>query len=175
MKKYIPTFGLSLFFAISAIAQTAPPGDSARSSPERIGIYDSRAVAVAYAGSAFQEEKMNDLRNQLRKAKEAGNTREVSRLEADGKGWQAQLHRQGFGTAPVDDILAHISSDLPGIQQSAGVSVLVSKWNQPELDRHPKAERIDVTLQLVDAFHPNEKQRNRALEVQKKSPVKVKE
>jgi hypothetical protein len=29
----------------------------------------------------------------------------MARLQAEGRAWQAQLHQQAFGTAPVDDIL----------------------------------------------------------------------
>ena len=84
------------------------------------------------------------------------------------------MKRQGFGTAPVDDILAEIASDLPKIQDAAGVTRLVSKWNKAELDRYPKAARIDVTMRLVDAFQPNETQRKRAVEIQKTKPQKIK-
>ena len=71
-----------------------------------------------------------------------------------------QAHQQGFGTAPVDDLLAHVSSELPKIQADAGVTQLISKWNEPELQKHAGAEKVDVTLKLLDAFHPNERQRN---------------
>jgi hypothetical protein len=142
---------------------------------ERIGIYDSRAVAVAYAGSTFQVKKMKELTAQLKKAREAGDTRRISQVETAGKEWQATLKRQGFGTAPVDDILAEIASDLPKIQQAAGVTSLISKWNKAELDRHPNAVRVDVTMRLVDAFQPNETQRKRAIEIQTIKPQRVKE
>lgn len=138
-------------------------------------MYDSRAIAVAYAGSAFQQQKMKDLTARHQQAKAAGDTQATARLEAEGRAWQAALHRQGFGTAPVDDLLAHITGELPRLREAAGVTTLISKWNQPELARHPNVERVDVTMQLVDAFRPNETQRKRALEIQKHRPVSVKE
>ena len=163
--------------AVIAIAfTTLTPTVRAQSNvTERIGIYDSRAVAVAYAGSSFQQAKMSDLVSQQKKAKAAGDKREIARLEAEGRAWQAQLHRQGFGTAPVDDLLAHISNELPKIQTDASVTQIISKWNQPELKRHKNAEQIDVTMKLVDAFHPSERQRQHAIEIQKKKPAKLKE
>jgi hypothetical protein len=118
---------------------------------------------------------MKELSRQFEQAKQAGNVSEISRLEAEGQAWQARLHRQGFGTAPVEDILSHIAGDLPGIQEAAGVTNLISKWNTAELKKHPKAEQIDVTMQLVDAFHPNSTQRKRAIEIQRKSPQKLKQ
>ena len=99
----------------------------------------------------------------------------LARLEAEGRAWQAALHRQGFGTAPVDDLLTNISNALPTIQAEAKVTQLISKWNEPELKKHAGAEKIDVTMQLVDAFHPNERQRQHAIEIQTKNPAKLKE
>jgi hypothetical protein len=159
----------------AAPAQSIPAQPTKENTTERIGIYDSRAVAVAYAGSQFQKVKMQDLINHQQKAKEAGDKKEITRLEAEGRAWQAQLHRQGFGTAAVDDILAHIANELPRIQQDTGVTNLISKWDKPELQKHPGTAQIDVTMKLVDAFHPSELQRKRAIEIQTKLPVKFKE
>lgn len=169
-KHYIPKVA-----AILAAILLVPFADIARAQPalERIGIYDSRAIAVAYAGSAGQVKKMKELSARMKKAKETGDTNEVSRLDAEGRAWQAALERQGFGTAPVDDLLAEIAGELPAIRKAADVSRLISKWDKAELNRHPHAERIDVTSQLVDAFQPNAIQRQRALEIQKTKPVRT--
>lgn len=161
---------LALAFSLSGFAQQ--PGNPAK---ERIGVYDSRAVAIGYAGSPFQLEKMRIRKAQLDQAQKAGDTKAVTRLKAEGQAWQTTLHQQGFGTAPVDDILNHVSGELPKIQKDAGVTRLVSKWNKPELKRYPGADRIDVTMMLVDAFRPSETQRTRAIEIQQKPPVKVRE
>jgi hypothetical protein len=148
----------------------------AASSPQtRIGIYDSRAIAVAYVCSTYQKEKMNELKAQFTKAQADGNSNEVAQLEAEGRNWQATLHEMAFGTAPVDDLLVHIAGELPKIQEAAGVTSLQSKWNKPALDQHPRAERVDVTMGLVDAFHPLEIQRRRAIEIQRISPGKTNE
>ena len=160
----------ALVLALPGLAQ-----DTARKTQEQIGTYDSRAVAVAYAGSTFQETKMKDLKAEFSKAREAGDTKEVSRLQAEGQAWQAKLHQQGFGTAPVDDLLAHIAVELPKIHKDAGVTRLISKWDKAQLQKYPGAARVDVTLRLVDAFQPSETQRKRAIEIQKIRPEKVKE
>jgi hypothetical protein len=159
-----------------AIIAIVPDGRAQdKASQERIGVYDSRAVAVAYVGSTRQVQKMKDLTAECKKAREAGDTNKVSRLEAEGKAWQSNLNQQGFGTAPVDDLLVDVASDLPGIQEAAGVTTLISKWNKANLDKHPHAVRVDVTMRLVDAFQPNPTQRQRALEIQKTRPAKIKE
>jgi len=171
-RKFIAT-GAVFATAIIAIASAAHDRD--KTMHERIGVYDSRAVAVAYAGSTWQVNRMKDLTAQLKTARAAGDTNSVSRLETEGQVWQSKLHQQGFGTAPVEDLLAHIAGDLPAIREAAGVTSLISKWNKAELAEHPRAERIDVTMPLVDAFHPNETQRQRAIEIQKMKPAKIKE
>lgn len=174
-----PSTTLLVLVSATLLAACATRHDIARektaSPDERIGVYDSRAIAVAYAGSAFQQQKMQDLTSRHQRAKAAADTQGIARLEAEGQAWQVALHRQGFGTAPVDDLLAHIAGELPHICKAAGVTTLVSKWNAPELARHPHAERVDVAMQLVDGFRPNETQRKRALEIQKHRPVSVKE
>ncbi len=138
---------------------------------ERIGIYDSRAIAVAFAGSATHEQELRQLKAEHKKAREAGDLEKASKLEAEGRARQAKAHLQGFSTAPVDDILAHITHRLPEIRKAAGVSEFVSKWDEAGLKRHSGAETVDVTMVLVDAFQPDKKQRNHAVEIQKHKPI----
>src|SRR5436190_6037539 len=85
---------LTICLAVPVFAQEKGP-----QTHERIGVYDSRAVAVAYAGSIFQETKMKELKSQFKRARVRGDATEISRLEAEGKAWQTELMKQGFGTA----------------------------------------------------------------------------
>jgi hypothetical protein len=159
---------------VTAVTLTAAaPTDNPEANPvkQRIGVYDSRAVAVAFAGSEAQNKWMEPLIAQHEKAKAAGDTKRVKEIEAEGKARQKRAHTQAFATAPVDDILDHIKEELPGIKSQAGVSVLVSKWDKKQLARHRSAEQIDVTAALIDAFHPNERQRKNAIEIQKHKPT----
>ena len=63
-----------LFTAISAmlVLQTIP--NAQETAKVRIGIFDSRAVAIAYARSTFFKAKMRTLQHELKTAKEAGDT-----------------------------------------------------------------------------------------------------
>lgn len=142
--------------------------------PARIGVYDSRAIAVAYAGSPFQEQKLRLMKTRLREAEQADQTNEVARIRSDGESWQGRLHAQAFGTRPVEDLLEEIADRLPQIKSDAGVTELVSKWDKERLRAHADSSRVDVTMRLVDAFHPTDKQRERAVEIQKKKPLKQK-
>jgi len=175
MKTHVLSISIFTLLTFTVLPHLSFAQQTKDQTKNKIGIYDSRAVAVSYVGSTFHETKMKELMNQFKKAQQAGDKKEVSRLEAEGQALQKELHQQGFGTAPVDDILSHIAADLSKIQQSAGVTSLISKWNTAELGKHPKAEQVDVTMLLVDAFHPNEKQRKHAIEIQRKAPVRVKE
>ena len=168
---HIITRSFAIFTAITALMATQSFAQDKAPKEQRIGIYDSRAVAIAYVGSTFLKEEMQELTTKHKKAKAAGDEKEASRLEAEGGAKQAKLHQQGFSTAPVDDLLAYISSALPKIQDAADLSATVSKWDKASLEKHSKSEKVDVTMQLVDAFHPDERTRLNAIDIQKKAPV----
>jgi hypothetical protein len=142
-----------------------------QSAKVRIGTYDSRAIVIAWAGTQSFNEWMGALQSELNKAQAAGDQKKVEELEAEGAARQQLMHLQGFSTAPVDDILAYIEDSLPKIQQDANVTMLVSKWDQETLAKYPSAELVDVTMMLVDAFQPNERQRQSAIEIQKQEPI----
>ena len=157
-------FGTTIFSA-EPVAKNPKP---------RIGVYDSRAVAIAFAGSDAHKKSMAPLFEEHKKATAAGDTQRVKKLEAEGKARQKKAHEQAFSTAPVDDILEHIKGQLPGIKEAAGLRAnaeLISKWDKKALARHKSAEQIDVTAALIDAFHPNEKQRRSATEIQQRKPI----
>lgn len=137
----------------------------------RIGVYDSRAIAVAFAGSEHFNQWMSGLHAEYKKVKAAGDQKRVEELETGGAARQRQLHMQAFSTAPVDDILEHIEDRLPSIKQKANVSLLVSKWDKENMAKHPSADRVDLTMELIDALNPNERQRKSAIEIQKHKPI----
>lgn len=137
----------------------------------RIGTYDSRAVAVAFSGSELCDAWMQALNGEYQEAREAGNQERVAEIEAEMNARQKLLHKQGFSTEPVDNILELIKDKLPEIHNRQGVSTLVCKWDKESLKKHPNAEYVDVTMALVDAFNPNEKQRQSAIQIQQHKPV----
>jgi hypothetical protein len=71
----------------------------------------------------------------------------------------------------VDDLLAHLTNALPAVLNDAGVTLIISKWNEPALQKYPNSEKVDVTLKLIDAFEPNARQRKSAIEIQKHQPI----
>ena len=140
---------------------------------EKIGVYDSRAIAIAFTGSDIYKKQMDPLMAEFDKAKAAGDQKRIEELKTEGANRQKLRHKQGFSTAPVDDILENIKNELLEIEKKEGFSVIISKWDKGALSKHPKAELVDVTMMLVDAFHPSEKQRKSAIEIQKHDPISL--
>lgn len=141
----------------------------------RIGVYDSRAIAVGWANTAPFNAWWGSLQAEYNQAKAAGDQKRVEELDAEAEARQRLQHMQAFSTAPVDDILAYIEDSLPQIQQEAGVTMLVSKWDSETLAKYPSAELVDVTMMLVDAFHPTEQQRQHAIGIQTRDPIPLEE
>jgi hypothetical protein len=137
----------------------------------RIGIYDSRAVAVAYCGTERHEAEIRRLDEALAKAKRSGDAAQIE--QADRAVWEGRkrLHRQGFSTHPVDDILGRIPDEIKRIQEETKVAGLVSKWDEKKLAEYKKAEKVDVTQRLVDALKPNDRQRRLAMDIMKAKPI----
>jgi len=159
---------LTVFHAVNA-------EDATPKNIKRIGIYDSRAIAVAFVGSEVYNstagKTMAEKMAEYKRAEAEGDQEKIAKLKAWGGAQQALLHKQGFSTASVDDILEHIKVQLPEIKKQADVDLLISKWDEKTLEEHQSAERVDVTMQLVEAFKPNEKQKKSAIEIQKHDPV----
>jgi hypothetical protein len=121
----------------------------------RIGVYDSRAVALAFIKSEL-----------------------YSQMVADCEGGQLATLQQGFyaqvlSTAPVDGILVYIEDQLSGITEQAGADLILSKWDSESLAMHAHAEQVDITMQLVAAFNPSDELIREAIATQKLAPVSL--
>jgi hypothetical protein len=119
-----------------------------------VGTFDSRGLLFAYVGSAEFNQRMSALHAEREQAASAGDDERVAELDALGPQMQRRIHAQGFGTAPVDDIIARIEDRLPAIAKQAGVDVIVSKWTLSYSS--PTAKFVDVTEQLAAEFNPDE-------------------
>jgi hypothetical protein len=117
----------------------------------RIGTYDNRAIPIAWAPSKYNTgiQKMEE----MKKAKAEGDTKKVEELKAWGNKHQRQLHRQGFGKVPVDDLLAPVKDQLPEVAKKAGVVAIV--WQCDFTDEN--VEIVDVTHEIVMLYSPNER------------------
>jgi hypothetical protein len=149
---------IGMINAAAIIYPTALPAGDANAPRERIGVYDSRVVAYAYFTS---EPRMQALNARIKAAKDAragGETAQSRQMAADLKSEQKRIHLQVFSTAPIDDVLASLQRRLPEIERTAGVSKLVSKWDEAALEQDRAAEKVDVTDALAAEFKPGEKE-----------------
>jgi hypothetical protein len=139
--------------------------------PERIGIYDSRAVAYAHFWSDAHQRELNDLSKAAQAARAGGHEERFKELDAALKKGQERIHLQVFSTAPVDDVLAGMKDRLAAVEQEAGVATLVSKWDGPELKKHKGARQVDVTDLLLREFKLDEKKMKVVQDVRKQKPL----
>jgi hypothetical protein len=161
--------------SIAASGCASKPAKPADSTTERIGVYDSRAVAIAWVGTEEFKQSLSALKKEAEQAKAAGDRERAAALEKEGAAMQQRLHAQGFSTAPVDDILAHFQDPLAQIRLATGAAALVSKWDEAALAQHAGAEQLDVTEQLVDALRPDDAQRKTALGIVRIRPAPLAE
>lgn len=152
--------------AAAASARFEPQAVSAK---VRVGTYDSRAIALAYAPS-----KYNPVAEKMREhaaAKAAGNTKRVKELEAWGEKHQRSLHRQGFGRVPVDDLLAAVQTHLPEVAAKTGVDVIAMSCDY----QGANVELVDVTDELVRLFEPSERTLGYVKDLKQRPPVDLDE
>ncbi len=155
----------------SGLNATSGSAGQAASATTRIGVYDSRAVAVAYAGSKAFKRAFKDSLAAYEHAKSEDDAARTAEIEAEMQSAQDQMHLQAFSTAPVDDILANIPDEIERTKTEQNLVALVSKWDEDGLAAYPEAAKIDVTPALIDAFHPNDRQRKSAEGIQKHKPI----
>ncbi len=169
----IGLMGISLMRAEPA----AGNGSGQAAKPMRVGIFDSRAVALAYYRKFYKSPEftawLKKLKQEHDQAKAAGDEEKAKRLEAEGRGGQAHSHSQVFGSAPIDDVVAKIKDQLPAIAKQAGVDLIVSKWSITY--RSPDAQFVDVTEPLAKLFQPDETTMKMIREIPKHPPVSAEE
>jgi hypothetical protein len=162
----LPAAALCGWLSVPALAQ-------AQTNQTRIGVYDSRAIAIAYGNSAEFQQFMKSVRADYEKARAEKDGKKVKEIDARMKLKQRRMHEQGFSTGSVAGCMATIKDSLPGVAKKAGVQVIVSKW---ELNyQAPGVEVVDVTDDLAALFHPNEKVQGVLREVKNHAPMPLEE
>ena len=139
--------------------------------PERVGVYDSRVLAYADFWSEPRQRKLADQTREAKAARDAGDTNRFQKLDATLKQERERAHLQVFSTAPVDEILAGMKDRIAEIQKEAGVSALVSRWDEKALREHKGAAQVDVTDRLLRDFKLDEKQKKVIDEMNRQSPL----
>lgn len=166
------TLGIALGITVALIfaSATAIRADELQA-VERIGVYDSRAVAYAHFNTPKHRKQIDADIAAAKAAQAAGNHAEFARLKKVVVDGQKRSHRQVFSTDPITNVLAQIQDRLPAIQKEAGVTALVSKWDRSTLRKYRSAEQIDVTDRLAAEFHPGAKELKVIEEIKRAKPV----
>lgn len=146
----------ALVLLVLALVPIAPAGSPPRRTEAlRLGVFDSRAVAVAYARSETHAQWMQQLLERKRAAAERGDAEEVAAAEAEGARQQRRFHLQAFSVVPIDDLLVHLEQHLPVVAEQAHVDAVVNRWSVAH--HRPGVELVDVTEALIAPFRPDEK------------------
>jgi hypothetical protein len=172
MKKAI-VISLAAIVMFSAACQMFNGGkakaESAAAKPLRVGVYDSRCITVACLQTEWWNKQIQEKMKEMEKAKAAGDTQKVKEFEEWGQSSQTKAHLQGFGTAPVENLLEPVKDKLPQVAQQAGVDIIVSKW---QIDYQPKdAQFVDVTDAIVKLYNPDEKSLKSIEAIKKVKPI----
>jgi hypothetical protein len=170
-------FLFAIMMAVLGVSGIASAGEEVAPKPEkakfRLGVFDSRAVAVAYAHSKIGQEKIGQeiqgLKKELDAAEAAGDKAKADEIRAEGKAGQERLHQQGFGTASVKKYLDPVKDKIPQVAKDAGVDVIVSKWDLTY--QNPAVETVDVTDEVVKLFEPSERVVKMVQEMKKHPPM----
>jgi hypothetical protein len=119
----------------------------------RVGTYDARAVAVAFAHSEMNREQLKEKMQELKDAEAKQDTKRVKELKTWGESHQWLLHMQGFAGAPVEDILGKMKDKVASVATASRVDVVTRKFDYSA----SAVEVVDVTDEIVKLFKPDEK------------------
>ena len=87
----------------------------------RVGVYDSRAIAIAYANSPLFAESLKSAQAEYERARKDQNEKQMQAIESRMKLRQRRTHEQAFSTGSVAGCLAKIKDSLPAVAKQANV------------------------------------------------------
>lgn len=172
-KRSFLALSLSGFFLGGWAALGAGTDAPVRTPPLKVGIYDSRAVAVAAVNSTLGSKPVEKAMAEYEKARQAKDEKKMAEIKSKMGARQRRQHEQGFSTASVMNWMALIQDRLPEVAKRAGVQMIVSKWELAWLG--DGVEKVDVTDELIQAFGPSEKGAKWASQIQAKPPIPLDE
>lgn len=151
--------------ALLCMRVTASP--STQPARMRVGVYDSRAVAVAAVRSGIAARQVQELQEKLKEAETAGDEQRAEQVKKRGAALQTVRHLQGFSNAPIGDILAELQDRLPQIAGDQQVDLIVAHADYVG----PDVETVDLTDRLVSEFNPDEQTMRIIASMRGKQPI----
>lgn len=155
------------------VGTVAAQKEKAAVSQLRIGTFDSRAVAFAYARSDMFEEWLDELTKKAAEAEAAGDSIRVKELGDQAKNEHALRSKQVFSTFPAYDILERIEAEIQKIATEADVDVIISKWEI--VYQRPGIKFVDVTELMVQLFGLDEDAQTNLQQLLQQEPIPLSE
>ena len=137
----------------------------------KIGTYDSRIITFAFSRSAYFSQYLGKINVQNDSAVKANDSARITELGIQMLSYQHLLHLRVFGNGSVISIMDLVKDQLPEVAKSAGVSIILNKWELNYND--PSIEIIDVTDQIVQLFKPKEDIAKMEQEIRNIAPIPV--
>ena len=146
---------LMLFVLIAVLCLSAINVTVAK---DKIGVYDSRMIAVWYFNTPEYQKSIKDMRDSAAAAKKNNDTEKIKYYDEIGILTQRVLHDKGFGRGSVAEILEKKKAELAELAKNEKLIAIVSKWevNYSSTD----VELVDVTLKLLELLKAPENIKN---------------
>jgi hypothetical protein len=141
--------------------------------PVKIGVYDSRMVALAWSRSEDFQKHMASFMQAGDSASQAKNNRKGKEMACHAISYQHLLHQMVFGSGSIAGIMENIRKELPELAKREGVSMILSKYELPYVD--PSVEQIDLTDEVTRLFKPLESIDQMTADMKKVEPMPLEE
>jgi hypothetical protein len=161
MKNTTKTLAFAIIILIATITANAK---------EKIGVFDSRAVAIWNFNTDEFRKEMKDVSTKYEEAKKKKDTAEMKRFETRMPLMQRVLHDKGFGRGSVAEILEKNQAKLKTLAKSEKLIAIVSKWEL--LFTEDNYEVVDITVPLLKALGANDNTIKMYDEMKKQEPIK---
>jgi len=125
------------------------------SAQPRVGVFDSRAVALARFHCPDIENPAKELHREMKIAQENGDEETIAKLKRLGPLHQAHLHDLVFGSGSVNAYFEELQNSFTAIAEEENLDLIVSKWETAYLGED--VIQVDITEKLLEFYHPDEK------------------
>lgn len=139
----------------------------------KIGTYDSRIVTFAWSRSDYFKQRLIKINRQSDSATKAHDTARIKELSVEAMSYQHLLHQMVFSNGSIGIVMAIIKDKLPELAKTAGVSIILSKWELNFSD--PSIEIVDLTSQVAQLFHPKENIDQMSKDISAQQPIPIDE
>lgn len=139
----------------------------------KIGTYDSRIVIFAWSRSDYFKQRLIKINQQSDSATKAHDTARVKELSVGAMSYQHLLHLTVFSNGSIGFVMAIVKDKLPELAKTAGVSIILSKWELNFSD--PSIEIVDLTSQVAQLFQPKENIDQMSKDISAQQPIPIDE